>query len=383
LYNNVEETFSGSTALLSLIELIYAAVDDGSLWDTVMDRVAEVVNGQWTLIWGSFDNPAATDITAWARLDPTVLAAYVEHYASVNVISQGIEQFCPNDLVTFSHQVISDSDFEQSEYYNDYFRPNGVFYALGMKIDLSLKAPAFISSVRPKTSGPFDDREGLVFETLLPHLQRSMKLHLELSRLHSNVQGLEAALDSFGIAVIGLDTTGTVVLMNQAADQLVKANEGIRLSKRRLVSDDLKHNSALQLLVSDAVSLRTTLVPKRVGALLISRKSHKPAFQVTFTPVPLALIQTHKQLATLVFITDPARGPLSRSSALRALYGLSPLECRLADLLASGHDVAAAAKPLRLTVDATRSHLKSVYRKTGTNRQADLIRCILGLPGIV
>jgi DNA-binding CsgD family transcriptional regulator/PAS domain-containing protein len=348
-----------------------------------MERVAEAVNGQWTLVWSSFDHPAATDITASARLDPAVLALYVEHYAAVNVISQGIERVCPHDLVTFSHEVISDTEFEQSEYYNDYFRPNGVFYACGMKIDLGLKAPAFISSVRPQASGPFDDREGLVFETLLPHLQRSMKLHLELSRLHSNVQGLEAALDSFGIAVIGLDTTGVVVLMNQAAGQIVQAGEGIRLSKRRLVADDLKHNSALQLLVSDAISLRTTLAPKRVGALLISQKSHKPAYQVTFTPVPSALIQTHKHLAALVFITDPVRSPISRGNALQVLYGLSPLECRLADSLASGHEVAAAAEPLKLTVDATRSHLKSIYRKTGTNRQAELIRRILGLPGTI
>ena len=172
MYNNVDVAFGGSAKLLSLIELIYGAVDDNSLWDVVMERIAEAVNGQWTLVWSSFGHPAATDITAWARLDPAVLAAYVGHYASVNVISQGIERVCPHDAVTYSHQVISDSEFEQSEYYNDYFKPNGVFYACGMKVDLGLKAPAFISSVRPKTNGPFGAQEGLVFETLLPHLQQ-------------------------------------------------------------------------------------------------------------------------------------------------------------------------------------------------------------------
>ena len=169
--------------------------------------------------------------------------------------------------------------------------------------------------------------------------------------------------------------------MNQAADQLVKSDDGISLSKGHLVVDSMGHNSELQRLISEAVSVHPLSGCTHGGALLVSRKSKRLSFEITTSPVPSALIHNQRQLAALVFIADPASAPLSRSSTLRALYGLSPLECRLADLLASGQDVAAAAEPLRLTVDATRSHLKSIFRKTGTNRQTDLIRRILGIPG--
>jgi DNA-binding CsgD family transcriptional regulator len=229
--------------MFSLIELIYGAVDDASLWNLVMDGVAEAVNGQWTVVWSSFGHPAAGDITAWARLDPTVLSAYAQHYASVNVISQEIDRQCPNDLIAYSQQVIPDVELEKSEYYNDYLKPSGMFYAYGMKVGLGLAAPAI-------------------------------------------------------------------------------------------------------------------------------------------TSVPSAFTGHTAQLAALVFIADPERKPLSRSESLRALFSLSPTECRLADLLAAGNDVVRIADLLSMSIATTRFHLKSVFRKTGVNRQSDLVRLVLSIPGI-
>jgi hypothetical protein len=41
VYTNPEEISGGTSELLPLIELIYSAVDDASLWPVVLDRVAE------------------------------------------------------------------------------------------------------------------------------------------------------------------------------------------------------------------------------------------------------------------------------------------------------------------------------------------------------
>jgi DNA-binding CsgD family transcriptional regulator len=36
---------------------------------------------------------------------------------------------------------------------------------------------------------------------------------------------------------------------------------------------------------------------------------------------------------------------------------------------------------MRTTVGTARFHLKTIFRKTGTGRQSDLVRLALGLPG--
>jgi len=82
----------------------------------------------------------------------------------------------------------------------------------------------------------------------------------------------------------------------------------------------------------------------------------------------------------VVFLSDPDAQPASRATILRSLYGLTPTECRLADLLAQGCELSDAAERLRMAAGTARFHLKVVFRKTGARRQADLVRLMAGLP---
>jgi len=66
---------------------------------------------------------------------------------------------------------------------------------------------------------------------------------------------------------------------------------------------------------------------------------------------------------------------------MQQLYGLTPTESRLADLLVEGLDVRDAAGRLRITLETTRFHLKRIFAKTGTRRQTELLRLMLSLPG--
>jgi len=82
-----------------------------------------------------------------------------------------------------------------------------------------------------------------------------------------------------------------------------------------------------------------------------------------------------------VFITDPNRKPQSLATILHALFGLTAAEARLASLLAEGNSLVEIADEIRVTHGTLRSQLKSVFQKTDTSRQAQLVRLLLLLPG--
>lgn len=84
----------------------------------------------------------------------------------------------------------------------------------------------------------------------------------------------------------------------------------------------------------------------------------------------------------LIFISDPDALPASRAAILCNLHGLAPAECRLADLLLQGLELAATAERLHITDSTARFMLKSVFRKTETHRQSELIRFLLCLPDL-
>jgi DNA-binding CsgD family transcriptional regulator len=66
---------------------------------------------------------------------------------------------------------------------------------------------------------------------------------------------------------------------------------------------------------------------------------------------------------------------------MKQLYGLTPTEARLADLLLEGLEVRDIANRLTMTLETARFHLKRVLAKTGTRRQTELMRLMLSLPG--
>jgi len=67
---------------------------------------------------------------------------------------------------------------------------------------------------------------------------------------------------------------------------------------------------------------------------------------------------------------------------LRGHFGLTPAEARLALHLAAGDTLRSAEAKLSIRYETARTHLKSIFQKTGTCRQAELVVAIVTLiPG--
>jgi DNA-binding CsgD family transcriptional regulator len=377
----IENLFGGTANYASLIRLIYEAVEEPALWHTVMERIAQCLNGQWTVLWPSYSNPAETAITAWGRMDPAVLPPYVEHYGEVNIIAQRIAAAKETSLVSYSHHVITNSELEKSEYYNDYLKPSNLFYTFGITVDLGLESPSVISSLRAKSVGPFGDREASILTALMPHIRQALRLNLRLGHLRSEATGLQAALDAFDIAVFGLNAKGKVAFHNEPAHQIARAGDVLKLVGGKLKAVHHSQNSSLQVFLSRTMDTGCGTAGFPGSSMLVTSKSGDHSLQISAVPFTASVSLDLSQVVALVFVADGSRATLSRGMALRALYKLSPTEAKLADLITAGIELKAAAEHLRLTENTARFHLKEVFRKAGVRSQGALIRASLALPG--
>jgi DNA-binding CsgD family transcriptional regulator len=224
------------------------------------------------------------------------------------------------------------------------------------------------------------DTDGLVLKTLMPHLQRAFRLYLDCERAKSNARELKCVLDTFDRAVFGLNRKGIIVLANRLADAIVGKADGLKLIRGRLVASFSWDDSELQSQIARSVAASSRDGSSHSVSFHLSRNSESLPLQLTITPFAPALSNNNGELAALVFVNDPAQKPESCSLLLRQLYGLSPTECRLADLLYEGLEVREASRRLKTTLETTRFHLKRVLSKTGTHRQTELMRLMLSLP---
>jgi DNA-binding CsgD family transcriptional regulator len=87
--------------------------------------------------------------------------------------------------------------------------------------------------------------------------------------------------------------------------------------------------------------------------------------------------------AVLLFIVDPANRAGIPVGWIVDAYGLTPAEARVALATSSGLTIPETALQLGVSTNTVKTHLRKVFAKTGTSRQAELARLIasIGLLG--
>jgi DNA-binding CsgD family transcriptional regulator len=293
----------------------------------------------------------------------------------------------------------------KSEIYNDFMRVEDMFHQCAVSFGPSDIWTGFgVGLLRPKQCGQFSDDVVELLLALSPHLRQAFCLHLSFIELRIHIAELQLSLDALSAAVISLDSRGCVQRYSSEAESLLKELRELAICNGHLKATNKHENSRLQCLIANAISTGSgswvsnelglikvdcTGVPQardRVftapigGSMLLSRREGLLPLQIIVFPLRAQHVFVGDAPAALIFLVDPEKKMTSRSSLLRSLYGLTPAECRLADLLMNGYELSQAAELMHVTVGTARFQLKSIFRKTGTARQTQLLRLLLRLP---
>jgi DNA-binding CsgD family transcriptional regulator len=74
-----------------------------------------------------------------------------------------------------------------------------------------------------------------------------------------------------------------------------------------------------------------------------------------------------------------AAAPVPPAQLLEALFDLTPAEARVARAIGEAQPPEDVAGALGVSVETVRKQLRAVFAKTGTSRQAELVRLLAGL----
>jgi DNA-binding CsgD family transcriptional regulator len=190
---------------------------------------------------------------------------------------------------------------------------------------------------------------------------------------------LQSRLDALALGVILLSPRGRVVTMNRAAQRLLAEDDGLQAGPDGLLAERTSESTRLKQLVATATATSADAELGPTGVLTVSRRKDSP-LQLLVSPVRGFDLDESHPVRAIVFAGDPAQGGSPTNDTLRILFGLTPAECRLAMLLADGHSPTAIAEMIGVTRNTLKSQLSSIYGKTGTSRQAQLVRLLLQLP---
>ncbi len=194
-----------------------------------------------------------------------------------------------------------------------------------------------------------------------------------LARLQQSTQGgrhLNQLLGCIRMPVMLVDASARILAANPAARSLVEQARKANGGKPGVTLPGL---SAEQF---TAIIRRACRSGEKGGGTLmqVSAGQTHPLLQVMATPVALNPASGHSQPAALILVQGSSGDVDHGGHLLQQIFGLTPAEARLARLILEGRSPGDAAIQLRLSVSTIRTQLSAVLKKTGAQRQSDLVR---------
>ena len=214
----------------------------------------------------------------------------------------------------------------------------------------------------------------------LEKYRRRTRSSEELRQLQARSDSLSEILDRLPQGVILVTADCRVVQVNRVAKEILVDQDGLKVGREdQLVACRADDTRTLRRLVQEA-SVRSDDTPSG-GAMTILRTSGT-SLSLMVTPMdPLDNLKL-KEPVVSVFVVDP-EGPAPRVGMLRKLYSMTPAEAKLAAHMAQGWSLDQASEAWGVSLSTVRTHLKSIFIKTDTSRQVDLVRKLLSGPAML
>jgi DNA-binding CsgD family transcriptional regulator/PAS domain-containing protein len=361
-----------------LLERLYEAALAPHRWPEFLESFAERLRGEGAVVWIRRRGIVGGGISYTARRDPAFQQRYEEYFVRRDVWAEATARE-PIGHPVVCRDVVPRPSLERTEFWNDWCRPQGIGHATAMVLDKDDDGgcDGVLGLLRPAGARPFSRADLDVQGRLAPHLLRVVKIRRTIDHLEADRTTMRGALDRQALGVIVVDVRGRIQLANALAAEVLATGDGLRAGPKGLAASTPEDTAALTHMIASA----TVRAEPSGGVLMIARGPTRRPLHVMIAPTG-SLPETVAARA-IVFVADPERQVNPPEALLRATYGLTAAEARLAAGLAQGFGVVEAARRLGITPNTARTQLKTVFAKLGVDRQAGLVRLLMaGVTGL-
>lgn len=284
----------------------------------------------------------------------------------------------PVDTVFTELDVLSEADWQKSDYYLQLCRNYDVYHLMGADISTADSGLVRLRVTRSHDAPEFDARDRAVCKMLLPHLRRSLQMHTLLNRSEMIGTLYSQAITRLSVATIVLDESGSVLQFNEVARELLERADGLKLVGGRLEANYPSDNRELHKLINEAFAAHQGQRALARDALSISRPSGEVNLGVVAEAMPsVDWVEGKGQPAVVLYVRDSVGKSQVNNAVAKQLFNFTPAETALALELANGLSLEEAAENLNIMRNTARAHLRAIFSKTGVRRQAELVRVML------
>jgi DNA-binding CsgD family transcriptional regulator len=357
----------------ALIGDVYNAALYPEEWKAALAGVCHFVGGSGAMIfWHDSVFLTGSRYHSWGD-DPFYTKLYFASYLELNPTAP-IQNNVPVGTAIASSSLIAPRELRKTRFFKEWMHPQLYVDNVFANLYRSATGAASIAVARHVRDGLVDDETLRRMQLLVPHVQRAVLIGKVIEAHRRENSALYTLADNVTAAILLLDSAGSIIHLNlfaqrmlQEGDIIWKSNDGTVALDRRMAQDIQKFTA---LLGTGTDPCRTSLSitgssgKEYVVQLLALNREGSPAMPDVVKAVAAVLLRP------AVFDTAPGLAVIAQR------YRLTPREVDVLRGVVEIGGVPAVAMREGISPRTVKAHLHSVFAKTGTDRQADLVKLL-------
>lgn len=368
---------SESEDFSALVHLIYQGTLDPQAWRTFLKLLTERLGGNSAVLILRIPRLGEAPLMVVHGAIPQKDTSYFSHYMALDPYVN-----LPEGKAITMHDFVGHDEIEGSAYFREYLVPMDMVYAVGVDLEDRSRHHVRLRICRPRRAGNFTARDCEYVERFVPHLRTAIRIFSEIDVARSECSFYADAMDRLMLATIVLGENGTILHTNRLADSILAECDGISRSNNTLVLEHHEDAKRFREIVARAIAVQRSCRPGIAEVMRVRRPSGRPDISLVVRPSISVMGRQNERLTASIAVflstdtmqTEPHSVP---PNVIQKLFGLTPKEARLAAELAAGYSLQEAAENLGITSYTARARLRSIFAKTGVDRQAKLVRVLL------
>jgi DNA-binding CsgD family transcriptional regulator len=366
-------------ALSELIADIYDAALAPDRWSDVLRQTAAFVGGLSAALY-------AKDITGVGggiyhsdgAISPEYELSYFQTYAKLDPATAG-HLYAEIEQPISTTDILDYEEFKQSRFYREWARPQGMVDFLSAPLEKRSGWAAMFGVFRAEQHGMVDDAMRRQMRLVVPHIRRAVLIGQVIEQGTVQAANLGDALDGLASGMFLVDARGRLVHANAAGAAMLDLGIPVRLREGRLAAVDRTAWTTLS-----EVFLAAGNGDAAVGVQGISVAIPAPDGQ-HFVAHVLPLTSGNRRRAgadyaavAAVFIHRAALDLPVAPEVIAKTFGLTLSELWVLVTIVQAGGVAETAEALGVAETTVKTHLSRLFQKTGSARQADLVKLVAG-----
>lgn len=344
---------------------------DPTLWPEIMQEICMAVGARGAALLQS--DIRTPDVPHTAGVEEMFSRYFAEGWHKHDIRAErGVPLLLRGDPVVTDQDLVSPDEMHAAGFYRD-FLPSTEFQwfaVIGFRAGPALWG---LSIQRTRQEGPFDAADKCLLGELSPRLTEVATLSTTVGRIA--LSGAIRVLEAVHQPAIALNRLGFVIDANAEAERIF--DDEIRIERRRLAVGDSRSRADLDTFL-DRLRATSDWVALAAEPILIRRVKKLPLL-IRVVPIDGAARGPFLGARVLLILHDLEVRSTPKPNDILNIFGLSGAEARLAARLATGISIETAAEELGIARETARNQLKSVFAKTGTHRQSELVALLARL----